>query len=484
MGVRVPPLAPDVACVTQERLLYGDRRSVRFSFLCCASEAITAENIMKIDFDELSPVQRKVHIELPPDKVASEFSRAYQDLGRRVRIKGFRVGKAPRSVLKGIYGDEIRGQVRSQLVEHSLGEVIKERGLQIVSRPEIDAAEPQEGREFSFSAVFEVKPEIDVNDYVGIEVEKVRVAVTDDQVYEALKRLQQSHAHLEPVTDRELVERGDFVAVDFVGSVDGKPLSDGKRENYLVEVGAGQALPQFENALQGAKIGEEKNIKVTYPETYSNRDLAGKTAEFSLLVREIKQKVLPSIDDEFAKDHGESSSLEELRNVIRHRLEAELKQYQREELKEKILNHLIEGHSFTPPTSMVERQTRYLMQRNTSSSSNSHETDAAPTTEETRKAIQGRAFRQVQATLLIEKISRLEKINVEDRDVQERIDQMARAAGERGKALRDVYSKSEARDDLRSQLVFERTLDFLLERANVKEVDSPLNKVDDQNKKS
>lgn len=442
---------------------------------------------MKINFDELSPVQRKVHIELPPDKVTSEFSRAYQDLGRRVRIKGFRVGKAPRSVLQGIYGDEIRGQVRSQLVEHSLGEVIKERGLQIVSRPEIDAAEPEEGQEFSFSAVFEVKPEIDIKDYIGIEVDKVRIAVTDDQVNEALQRLQQTHARLEPVSDRDIVERGDFVAVDFVGSVDGKPLPGGKGENYLVEVGAGQALPQFDEALQGAKQGEEKNIRVTYPEDYRNRDLAGKTAAFSIVVRDIKQKVLPGLDDEFAKDHGECSSLEELKSVIRQRLEAEVKQYQNEELKEKILNYLIESHSFVPPTSMVERQTRYLMERNernTSSAPKAAGSEVAPTMEETRKALEARAIRQVQATLLVEKISRLEKINVEDRDVQERIDQMARAAGERGKTVRDVYSRPEGRDDLRSQIAFERTLDLLLERANIKEVDPPLNKVDDENKKS
>ena len=442
---------------------------------------------MKIDFDELGPVQRKVHIELPPDKVTSEFSRAYEDLKRRVRIKGFRVGKAPRSVLKGIYGDEIRGQVRSQLVEHSLGEVIKQRGLQIVSRPEIDAAEPQEGREFSFSAVFEVKPEVDIKDYIGIAVEKVRVAVTDDQVNEALQRLQQTHARLEPVGDRDEVERGDFVTVDFVGSVDGKPLSGGKGENYLVEIGAGQALPQFDDALQGAKQGEEKNIRVTYPEDYRNRDLAGKTAEFSVVVREIKQKVLPILDDEFAKDHGECSSLEELKGVIRQRLEAELKQYQNEELKEKILNYLIENHSFVPPNSMVERQTRFLMERNernTSSASRSANSDAAPTMEQTRKALESRAVRQVQATLLVEKISLLEKINVEDRDVQVRIDQMARAAGEGGKTVRDVYSRPEARDDLRTQIAFTRTLDFLLERANIKEVDPPLNKVDDENKKS
>jgi trigger factor len=445
---------------------------------------ITAVKAMKVDFDELSPVQRKVHIELPADQVASKFSRAYQDLGRRVRITGFRAGKAPRSVLQGIYGDEIKGQVRSQLVEHSLGELIKERGLQIVSRPEIEAVELQEDREFSFSAVFEVKPEIDVKDYLGIELEKVRVAVTDEQVDEALKRLQQSHARLEPVTNRDVAERGDFIAVDFVGSMDGKPFSGGKGENYLIEIGAGQALPQFDDALQGAKQGEEKQIKVTYPEGFPNRDLAGKSAEFSVIVREIKQKVLPAIDDDFAKDHGECSSLEELKGVIRQRLEAELKQYQQEELKEQILNHLIERHSFAPPTSMVERQTRYLLERNASSTPNSPEAEAVPTTEETKKALQERAVRQVQATLLVEKIAGLEKIDVEDRDVQERIDKLARAAGERGNTLRDVYSRPEAREDLRTQIAFERTLDFLLERANIKEVDPSLNKVDDENKKS
>jgi trigger factor len=440
--------------------------------------------LMKIDFAELSPVQRKVQIELPAHQVAGEFSRAYHDLGKRVRIKGFRAGKAPRSVLQGIYGDEIKDQVRSELVEHSLGEVIRERGLQLISRPEIDAAELQENREFSFSAVFEVKPEIDVKNYLGIAVNKIRIIVSDDQVDEALKRLQQSHARLEPVMDRKIAERGDFIAVDFSGSVDGKPFSAGKGENYVIELGAGQALPEFDDALQGAKQGEEKQIKVTYPEDYRSRGLAGKTAEFSVVVREIKQKVLPTIDDDFAKDHGECSSLEELKGVIRQRLEAELRQYQQEELKEQILSYLIESNSFEPPPSMVERQTRYLLERNPTSAPSSPEAEIAPTTEETRKALEARAARQVQATLLVEKISRLEKIDVEDRDVQERIDKLVRAAGDRAKTLRDFYSRPEARADLRTQIAFERTLDFLLERATIKEDSPALNKVDDENKKS
>jgi trigger factor len=219
---------------------------------------------MRIDVDEISPVQRKIR-GTARRKVTYEFSPCDEELGRRVRIKGFRAGKAPRSVLQGMYGDELRGQVRSQLVEDSLGEVIKERGLQIVSRPEIEANDLVEGSPFSFSAIFEVKPAIEVKDYVGVRAEKVKLVVTDDQVTEALSRLQQSHARLEPVENRTQVQRGDFVTLDFEGSIAGKPFQGGKGENYFLEIGGGQALPQFEEAIVGLSQEERKEIQVTYP---------------------------------------------------------------------------------------------------------------------------------------------------------------------------------------------------------------------------
>ncbi len=432
---------------------------------------------MKVDVNELSPVQRRVRVEVPPETVASEFSRAYQDLARRVRVKGFRAGKAPRNVLQGIYGDEVKGQLRSRLVEDALGEVIKERGLQLVSRPEIEADELVDGRMFSFSAVFEVKPDITVKDYAGVEVEKVRLSVTGEQVDEALKRLQASHARLEPVENHDVVQRGDFVVLDFVGSIGGNPFSGGKGENYVLEVGAGQALPQFEEAVVGLKQGEQATAQVTFPENYPNRELANKTADFSLVVREIKQKVLPSLDDEFAKDYSECGSLDELKGAIRTRLESELKHIQEEELKEQIINRLVDANPFAAPPAMVERQTRYLMERNQSRGSlkASSRPEAGPAMEETRKSMEMRATRQVQATLLIEKISQLEKIEVSDQEVQERIEQLARAAGERGKTVRDIYSRPEAREELRAQIISDHTLAFLLERAVVKEVDPPAN---------
>jgi trigger factor len=440
---------------------------------------------MKIDIDEISPVQRKVRVELPAETVASEFSRAYEDLRRRVRIKGFRAGKAPRGVLQGIYGDELKGRVQSQLVEESLGEVIKERGLKIVSRPEIEANDLVEGSPFSFSAVFEIKPPIEVKDYLGIEVEKVKLFVTDDQVDEALRRLQESHARLEPVENRTIVQPGDFITLDFEGSIAGKPFQGGKGENYFLEVGGGQALPQFEEAVIGLTQGVPTKIQVAYPENYSNNELAGKTVDFSVVVREIKQKVLPELDDDFAKDHGECGSLVELKTAIRKRLENELEHIQQEELKEQLIGRLIETGSFAPPPTMVERQTRYLMERyqNRGLGQSVSGPQTPPSLEETRKTLEGRALRQVQATLLVEKISQLENIEVSDKEVQERVDNLIRTAGERAKTVREAYSRPDTRDDLRAQMVFDRTLGFLLERALIKEVDSRATKVDEQGKK-
>lgn len=437
---------------------------------------------MKVDIDELSPVQRKVRVELPSETVAGEFSRVYTSLGKRVRVKGFRTGKIPRGVLQGIYGEEVKGEVRSHLVEETLGEIIRDRGLQIVSRPEVEADDLAENETFSFSAVFEVKPEISLHNYVGIEVEKPKLAITDAQVEGALARLRESHARLEPVADRQIVQSGDFVTLDFNGSVEGKPFAGSKGENYSLEVGGGHALPQFEEAVTGLRVDEPRNVQVTYPESYPNREIAGKVVEFTLTARDIKQKVLPALDDEFAKDHGECATLDELKQRLRRRLTEELERYQHEELKEQVIGRLIEGHAFEVPHSMVERQTRYLLERYQREVA--AQNTAAEPLEETKKNLEARARRQVQATLLVEKVAQLENIRVSDKEIQDRIDALARAASERGKTIREYYAAAEARDELRAQMAFDRAVEFLLERAKIREVELPDSKVDEQSEKS
>ena len=457
MGVRIPPLAPEGMEVVQIP--------------------------MKIDVDTVSPVQRKVRVELPADTVNEEFVRAYESLSQRTKIKGFRPGKAPHSVLKRLYGDEVRGQVLQRLVERSLGEVMRERGLQVVSRPEVEANDFEEGKAFTFSALLQVKPEVDVKNYLGQEVERVKLSVEEAQIESALRHLQETHAHLEPVEDRDHVERGDFVAIDFVGSVDGKTFPGGKGENYYVEVGGGNAFPQFEEALIGLKKNGEHTISVAYPEDYFNRELAGKAAVFSVTVREIKRKILPPLDDEFAKDHGECASLEELKQKIRVRLENEVQAIQESSLKERILTRLIDAHPFEVPPAMVDHQVRYLMERNQSRLANQGAASSRSGTsvEQMRKEIEPQALRQVKATLLIEKIASLEKIEISDKEIQEKVEEVARSAGEKGATIREIYRREDAREDLRSQMVFDRTLVFLLEHAKVKEMAPP---IDAKEKKS
>jgi trigger factor len=423
---------------------------------------------MKIDIDNLSSTQRKIRVELPGEAVDKEFVRVYENLGRQAKIKGFRPGKAPRSVLQGIYGDEIKGQVLSRLVERSLGEVIKERGLKIVAEPEVEAETLEEGRDFSFSALVEIKPDVDAKNYFGVELKKVKLSVSDEQVEGALGRLREAHAQLVPVEDRDVVERGDFVTLDFSGTVDGAPIPGGKNENYSVEVGGGNTLPEFENALIGLKKDSEETITVPYPADYFKKELAGKSALFSVTVREIKKKVLPALDDEFAKDHAASASLEELKNKIRAQLEIELGEFQKEALKEQLMERLVEAHSFELPESLIDRQVRYLLERQQRNAAGAGE---QPSTEELRKELRPHAERQVKATLLLEKIAENEKVEVADADVQKRIEDAARAAGERSAAVRQYYARPDARESLKSQMIMDRTIGLLLERAMAKEVE-------------
>jgi trigger factor len=285
------------------------------------------------------------------------------------------------------------------------------------------------------------------------------------------------------VTDRDLVQSGDFITVDFEGTINGQPFAGNKGENYSLEVGGGHALPQFEEAMVGLKVNQRQNVHVSYPEDYPNKEIAGKGVDFSLAVREIKQKVLPPLDDEFAKDHGECATLDELKERLRRRLEEELRRYQEEDLKEKIVSQLIEAHAVATPPSMVERQTRYLMERYQNQVAG-RESGSPPPMEEARKTLEARALRQVQATLLMERIAQCEKIEVADKEIQGRIDALARAAGDRAKAVRQIYSRPEAREDLRAQMVFDRTVEFLLENAKIKDIDQPPSKVDEQTEKS
>jgi trigger factor len=423
---------------------------------------------MKITLDRITPVQQRVHVEIPPETVKEEFAAVFGKLGAQTKLKGFRPGKIPRSVLEGFYGQEVKREVLSRLVERSLREAVREYAVKVVSRPqvEVEADALEEGAAFGFSALLEVQPEIELKNYLGIELEKIKLSADDAQLDEALRGLQESHAQLVPVGERDRVRSGDFVLIDFVGMVDGKPFAGGSGQGYGLEIGSGKVLPGFEEGLVGLKKDEEHTMSVPYPENYPRRELAGKRVEFRVVVREIKEKVLPVLDDEFAKDHGECATLAELRERVRDRLQAELDQIQIKQLKEQLLARLIAENPFEVPHGLVEERIRHLLEPSRRDPASGAEVSL---TTEAQNEVAERALRQVQAALLMEKIARVEKIDVPEQELEAEIDRLAHAAKEQGRIVREFYQRPERRDDLRTQLIFERALESVLERARIQE---------------
>lgn len=440
---------------------------------------------MNVDVEVVTETERKLNIELSADAVTDEFTRVYRQLGLRAKVRGFRPGKIPRHVLEGLYGTEVHAQALSELVENSLLKALKDNELDVVSQPRVDAGELKEGEAFSFSAVVEVKPVIDLKDYRGIEVERVRLDVQEDQIDTSLSRLQDRHAQLEPVETRDVVAQGDFVFIDFDGTIDGEAFPGGKAENFPLEVGGGQSIPEFENALVGLQKDSEALVKVTMPDNFGDPAVAGKDALFRVKVNDIKRKILPELDDEFAKDYGDAPTLAELRQKVRAELKKELDGLQARQVKDRIVQRMVDQYDFAVSPSLVEKELAYTMSRAQQAQGGADESGRdARTTEELKNELRPEAERRVKAMLLVEKVASKEEIKASADEVSQRIDLVARAAGEQGPAVREYYSREDARRELSHQIVSEKTLEFLYQHATIRDVEAGSEMVDAPAKKS
>ncbi|MBW2122921.1 MAG: trigger factor, partial [Deltaproteobacteria bacterium] len=300
---------------------------------------------MDVRVEELGPTRKKIHVVVPQEAVKKEIEDVYVALRKTAKVKGFRPGKIPREILKRYYNDYVTEQVISRLIESTYKGAISESKILPVSLPNLENEGLTEGKPFRYSAVVEVEPEIKVDDYVGIPVTKGEIRVEEKEVAERLARLQQLHAQLRRIEEERPVREGDFVLIDFRGTMDGKPFKGGQGQGVSVEIGAGGFAGEIENGLIGARCDEEREIEAVFPEDHRDRALAGKKASFRVKVREIREKVIPPLDDEFAKDLG-SESLEELREKVRGKIEEEKRLEVEREMNEQILDHLKEKNRF------------------------------------------------------------------------------------------------------------------------------------------
>lgn len=431
---------------------------------------------MKVQIETISPYEKKIFFEIPRHTVEEEMESAYRALNRNVKLKGFRPGKVPRSILSRYYKTQIEEEVASKLILDSFKKAAAEHHLLPVAEPTVLDRVLEEGKDFTYSLTVEVKPEITVDGYVGLEVEMPAVSVSDEEVEAQLKILQDSHAPLKPLESSRLIQEKDFVILDFEGSLSGKPLDGWKVDNHLVEVGSKTLVGDLDLQLIGLAQNEEKDVRMSLPEDYLKKELAGKEIQVHLKIKEIKEKILPSMDDEWAKDVGDYHSLADLKARLRQNLEEQKKGQARQAAKEKILDLLIERHSFPVPKSMVERQVQNLISRaEIRLAQQGMKLGEGPVDrQKLLDSFQPIAEREVRSGLILEKIAEVEKLSVRETEIEEKLEKLAAQLKQRVEAVKNYYRKKDLGEDLRAQMLEEKTLDFLLSQAKIKTGEMPL----------
>lgn len=423
---------------------------------------------MKVQVEEVSPIERKLSIEVENAQVSSELDKAYASLGRQVKIPGFRPGKVPRRILEQRFKDQVEDDVVQNLVQRAYFDAIREHKLEAVSQPQItnpSGIKPQ--APFSFEARVEVKPKVDPKDFEGLELKKVDTTVGDDKINEQLERMRQTMGRLEPVEGRDIAQKGDWAQIDFEASADGKPFPGSKAENITVEITEGELISGNVAQLEGAKVGEQKAVEYTFPQDYSVEEVRGKTATFNIMVKELKRQVTPDLNDEFAKEVQGGETLEELRNKVRSQLERSLKNQAAQQEREEIVQKLVEKNPFDVPRAMIDRAADAML-RGALRTMQQQGVDPRYLQldfEKLREEMRPRAESEVRGTLLLEAIGQKLEIQVSDEDIEKKLEELAGEANVAVSQVRKQLRDAETREALAMRIREEKTLEFLKSRA-------------------
>lgn len=426
----------------------------------------------KVALESVDAVRRRLAVEIPAAEVTAEIERAYAQLKQRARVPGFRQGRAPRSVLEKMFGDQVRADVFGRLVQESYVDAVREQNLQPVSSPEIITESAEPGAPLRYSATIEVRPAVTAGGYTGLAVERPVHAVTDSDVDHFLTGLRERNATLVAIGDRHEAQVGDIATIDYEARVGDAVV--GKGDQRMVEVG-GRPEDGPGAHLAGALLGVPVQFETTYPEEHQNPELAGKTVHFTATVRGLARRDVPVLDEAFAKRHGDVESVEALRELVRQQLDIAAQRDAAGAVRSALVTKLVEAHQFDVPQSMIDRRAELLADEvleglGPRRPSASH---AAEFRTRLLRDLQEQARNQVKATLLLESIAEQEHLVVDEATIDAHIDRLAETAGKARERVRALYQDPAARAGLRSRLLQDRALDLIVERANVTDVERP-----------
>jgi len=431
----------------------------------------SAEKSIQVQTTESGPVQRTLEVEVAPERVRKTFDRVYKELGRNARVKGFRPGKVPRSVIRKLHGGTAAEEVERLLVTQTLGEAVEQTGVQPVVEPAVEAPTPEEDAAYRYRVTLEVKPEITLPELEGLPARRPAVDVDEADVERELERLRERNAPLVEEPEDTPAARGHVLTLDFTGRVDGDTFPGGTAQGHELELGAGRFVPGFEEQLEGARAGDDLQVRITFPEGYGAADLAGREAVFDVHVHAIRRRDLPALDDEFAKDVGDFETLGDLRARIRSELAEAREREAKSAVERSVMDTLLERTAFDVGPGLVERQLESrLRSAHRQLEGSVPEASLHEQLARWREAWRPQAEREVRESLVLEAVAREAGLSVEDEALDARIEEVAARQGVDARQLRRAYEERGLLDGLRGQLLEEQSLAWLVERAKVKEI--------------
>jgi trigger factor len=430
--------------------------------------------IVAVKIEEVSPVRKRLSFEIPWEDVKKGLDAVYRDVAKKAKIRGFRQGKIPRDVLERHYKDHVEEETVTKLINQVYWDAVKEHDIMAVTQPQIDQQGIAPDKNFSFTATVEVEPLLEPKGYLELELEKEELTVTEQDIEDRFKEIQQMFATMQDIEEDRALRAGEFATLDFQGTMAGEALKELKAENYFLEVGSGILVPGFETQLVGMKKGETRQIEVRFPDDYQAAHLAGKDVSFSVVLKGLKEKKLPEINEDFVKNFEKYDSLEGLKADIHKSLEAEHKARIEADVRKQVVDKLLgnKENEFDVPPSFVERQI-FQMMADTQRRLLSRGMDKKTATEMTVKmhdAFKDEAKKIVMTALIIKNISRLESISAGEGEVEDRIRMMAESRGMTVEALREPLEKDDMLDHIESEVLHQKVFDFIESKSKIRMV--------------
>jgi len=422
---------------------------------------------MQVVVEEMNELTRKITITLPGEDVQKKLNKAYDKLRKEVKMKGFRRGKVPRSIIEKSYKQQVQAEVGEKLVQDTYFDAIEQEKVEPVVHPEIHEVNYDDNGSFTYVAMVDIKPEFEVADYKGLTVTQPDISVSDEEIDNELEEMRKEMAALQSVTDREIVE-GDVVVVDFEGFHKGHPMKQVKNDNYSVDVGSGRMGAELEESLIGMKTGEEGAHEVEFPDTHPNPILAGKTVEFRIQVKDVKEKVLADLDDEFAKDvSNEFGSLDELKDSISTTMKQQKEEASKSKITDGLMEELLKVNQFAVPERLVHFEVEEMIKQTEKSLEQNGLTleSAGLNREELAQGNREVAEKRVRGDFILKKIAEVEEIKVNDEDLDRGF---KRVGAQYNMEVAKVKEFFQSRDDLMpfmNELLNEKILAFLEEEA-------------------